>query len=211
MTLEKPNVTSTINQMKPISPWSLYHPFFFKVLEKNPFFQISWNYTPLFFGHDKHRRPIRNGHAFRVLRVCHQRRDRRLDRGGHPENAQFHLAKQGRVIFSLLGRHIFDCEAWKKNFYPQTYEGGFAQYPGAECHGGSTYCAVAAAKLIYLAQRRDAAATSGCEMDRGLVELFAPNATEERHDGVRQSLIRWCVARQTRGFTGRANKPEDSW
>lgn len=30
----------------------------------------------------------------------------------------------------------------------QTYEGGFAAEPGAEAHGGYTYCAVAALRLL---------------------------------------------------------------
>jgi len=49
--------------------------------------------------------------------------------------------------------------------------------------GGSTYCAVAALKLMN-------------EMDAGLLS--------------KQDTIKWCLNRQGSGFHGRANKPEDT-
>eukprot|EP00698_Gefionella_okellyi_P001395 TRINITY_DN11340_c0_g1_i2.p1 TRINITY_DN11340_c0_g1~~TRINITY_DN11340_c0_g1_i2.p1 ORF type:complete len:324 (-),score=44.27 TRINITY_DN11340_c0_g1_i2:105-1076(-) len=64
----------------------------------------------------------------------------------------------------------------------QTYDGGFAQQPGMESHGGSTYCAVAALTLM------------------GKLD-----AVPRRAD-----LVRWCVNKQVGGFQGRTNKPADS-
>lgn len=63
----------------------------------------------------------------------------------------------------------------------QSYDGGIGLYPGAEGHGGSTYCAVAALKLL---DRLDA-----IDVDR---------------------LARWCLRNQGKGFKGRPNKPEDT-
>lgn len=65
-----------------------------------------------------------------------------------------------------------------------TYEGGFALAPGAEAHGGSTYCAIASLAL----------------MDR-LTEL---------DDSSLNTLISWCLHRQVGGFNGRTNKEADS-
>jgi geranylgeranyl transferase type-1 subunit beta len=64
----------------------------------------------------------------------------------------------------------------------RTYEHAFGQVPGAEAHGGSTFCAVAALSLM---NRLD-------ELDH--------------QDG----LIRWCLQRQNEGFNGRPHKPDDS-
>ena len=64
----------------------------------------------------------------------------------------------------------------------QTYEYAFGQVPGAEAHGGSTFCAVAALSL----------------MDR-------LNDLDHQDD-----LIRWCLQRQSEGFSGRPHKPDDS-
>jgi len=71
----------------------------------------------------------------------------------------------------------------------QTYEGGYAQLPGLEAHGGSTYCALACLKIG----------------DR-----------EPKH---KSKLTRWLAMRQERvvdasapscGFAGRVNKIADS-
>ncbi|XP_021345937.1 geranylgeranyl transferase type-1 subunit beta-like [Mizuhopecten yessoensis] len=67
----------------------------------------------------------------------------------------------------------------------QTYEGGIAQGPGLEAHGGSTFCGLAALVL----------------MGR-LEETFS--AKEMKH------LRWWCLARQQTGFQGRPNKPVDT-
>ncbi|CAM4803790.1 unnamed protein product [Rotaria magnacalcarata] len=64
----------------------------------------------------------------------------------------------------------------------QTYEYAFGQVPGAEAHGGSTFCAVAALSLM------------------GRLKDF-----EHQHD-----LVRWCLQRQTEGFNGRPSKADDS-
>ena len=64
----------------------------------------------------------------------------------------------------------------------QTYEHAFGQIPGAEAHGGSTFCAIAALSL----------------MDR---------LNDLKHQ---DDLIRWCLKRQNEGFNGRPNKPDDS-
>ena len=66
-----------------------------------------------------------------------------------------------------------------------TYEGGIAQGPGMEAHGGSTYCAVAALKLMN-------------KLDSALSPIK------------RRRLERWCVNRLNEGFNGRPNKPDDT-
>ncbi|KAJ4459773.1 putative Geranylgeranyl transferase type-1 subunit beta [Paratrimastix pyriformis] len=64
----------------------------------------------------------------------------------------------------------------------QAFDGGFAQEPGLEAHGGSTYCAVAA---LYLMGRLN-------------------------RIGDRERLVQWLLARQVSGFQGRVNKDPDS-
>lgn len=64
----------------------------------------------------------------------------------------------------------------------RSYEFAFGQVPGAEAHGGSTFCAVAALHLLGVLDRLE-------------------------H---REQLIRWCLFRQNQGFNGRPNKPDDS-
>jgi len=65
-----------------------------------------------------------------------------------------------------------------------SYEGAFSQNPEAEAHGGSTYCAVAS---LYLMDKLD------------ILNEFQ-----------KTKLIRWCLNRQTTGFSGRVNKPWDT-
>jgi len=65
----------------------------------------------------------------------------------------------------------------------QTYEGGFAGYPGMEAHGGYTFCGIAALALLGKA--------GSCDIQR---------------------LLRWTANRQTKlegGFQGRTNKLVD--
>jgi len=71
----------------------------------------------------------------------------------------------------------------------QSYDGGIAQGPRQESHGGSTYCAIAA---LHLMGRLD--------------------ALGDEHDGKsrRARLLRWLFDRQSGGFNGRANKPQDA-
>lgn len=64
-----------------------------------------------------------------------------------------------------------------------TYEGGFGQFPEAEAHGGSTFCALASLVLM-----------------KELTSL-SPLQVE--------TMKRWCLDRQQEGFQGRANKPAD--
>lgn len=66
-----------------------------------------------------------------------------------------------------------------------SYEGAFAQCPGAEAHGGSTYCAIASLKLM--SKLEDT--LNKQEIDR---------------------LIRWCINRLDCGFSGRPNKDQDT-
>lgn len=66
-----------------------------------------------------------------------------------------------------------------------TYEGAFAQGPGLEAHGGSTFCAVASLMLM------------GC-----LHTAMSPQQLKR--------LQRWCILRQESGFQGRPNKPIDT-
>lgn len=67
----------------------------------------------------------------------------------------------------------------------QSYDGGIAQGPGLEAHGGSTFCAVAS--LVLMGKLHEA--FSAKELDR---------------------LAHWCIMRQQTGFNGRPNKPTDT-
>lgn len=66
-----------------------------------------------------------------------------------------------------------------------SHEGAFAQCPGAEAHGGSTYCALASLKLMSKVD----GILDAHELDR---------------------LIRWCINRLDVGFSGRPNKDQDT-
>eukprot|EP00043_Microstomoeca_roanoka_P002437 m.38424 g.38424 ORF g.38424 m.38424 type:complete len:352 (-) comp11482_c1_seq1:41-1096(-) len=66
----------------------------------------------------------------------------------------------------------------------QTYEGGFAQGPGQEAHGGSTFCALASLSML--------GALDGLEADR------------------RERVLEWLLRRQQDGFNGRPNKLTDT-
>lgn len=65
-----------------------------------------------------------------------------------------------------------------------TYEGGIAQGPNMEAHGGSTYCAIATLSLL--------------------------NRMDVLSKKQRSKLYRWCCKRLDEGFTGRPNKPSDT-
>ncbi|KAI5190541.1 protein farnesyltransferase subunit beta [Nematocida minor] len=82
--------------------------------------------------------------------------------------------EEGKEIFSELPEIVGNL---------QTYEGGFAASPGEEAHGGYTYCAIAALKIL---------------------ESEIPNEN---------LLKKWLLDRQdaiTHGFNGRTNKGVDS-
>jgi geranylgeranyl transferase type-1 subunit beta len=64
----------------------------------------------------------------------------------------------------------------------QSYDGGFAQGPGEESHGGSTYCALAS--------------------------LWLMNEIPTIKN--KTLLTEWLLLRQNQGFHGRINKPDDT-
>lgn len=64
-----------------------------------------------------------------------------------------------------------------------SHEGAFGQCPGAEAHGGSTYCALASLKLM------------------NKLDML----TKQEKD----TLTRWCLNRFDHGFAGRPNKDLD--
>ena len=64
------------------------------------------------------------------------------------------------------------------------FQGGIAQGPYLESHGGSTYCAVAS---LFLMDRMDTLSASE-----------------------RSQLVRWLVNRQKQGFNGRPDKDDDT-
>ena len=66
-----------------------------------------------------------------------------------------------------------------------SFDGGIAQGPGLESHGGSTFCAVASLTLMD-------------KLDQCL--------SKKQKD----KLIRWCLFRLEDGFCGRPNKPSDT-
>ncbi|XP_020580732.1 LOW QUALITY PROTEIN: geranylgeranyl transferase type-1 subunit beta [Phalaenopsis equestris] len=76
----------------------------------------------------------------------------------------------------------------------QSYDGGFGLVPGAESHGGATYCAVSALHLMgYLETAIISKFSQRCVIDVPL-------------------LVEWSLQRQSvdGGFQGRANKPSDT-
>ncbi|BBN12889.1 geranylgeranyl transferase type-1 subunit beta [Marchantia polymorpha subsp. ruderalis] len=76
----------------------------------------------------------------------------------------------------------------------QSFDGGFGLSPGLEAHGGATYCALAALRLITLYDSSwpsSATLASLIDVDRAM---------------------KWCMNRQAEGggFQGRPNKPADT-
>ncbi|KAG0501356.1 hypothetical protein HPP92_001428 [Vanilla planifolia] len=76
----------------------------------------------------------------------------------------------------------------------QSYDGGFGLVPGAESHGGATYCAVAALNLMGF-----------IEMNI-LIKFSQPFILDIN------LLLGWCLEKQSTdgGFQGRTNKPSDT-
>ncbi|WCJ19586.1 Geranylgeranyl transferase type-1 subunit beta [Euphorbia peplus] len=76
----------------------------------------------------------------------------------------------------------------------QSYDGGFGMVPGAESHGGGTYCAVASLKLMGYIED-DVLSISG---SASIIDL--------------PLLLEWCLQRQAidGGFQGRPNKASDT-
>ncbi|KAI0498310.1 hypothetical protein KFK09_021551 [Dendrobium nobile] len=76
----------------------------------------------------------------------------------------------------------------------QSYDGGFGLVPGAESHGGATYCAVAALHLM------------------GYIETGIISKSSQTLAIDMPLLVEWSLQRQSvdGGFQGRANKPSDT-
>ncbi|XP_020704862.1 geranylgeranyl transferase type-1 subunit beta isoform X2 [Dendrobium catenatum] len=76
----------------------------------------------------------------------------------------------------------------------QSYDGGFGLVPGAESHGGATYCAVAALHLMGY-------------METGIISKLSQTLAIDM-----PLLVEWSLQRQSvdGGFQGRANKPSDT-
>ncbi|KAL1542212.1 protein geranylgeranyltransferase type I [Salvia divinorum] len=89
-----------------------------------------------------------------------------------------------------------DCEKAKEFIRNcQSYDGGFGLIPGAESHGGATYCAVASLKLM------------GFLGEDLLSEKASSNVINV------PLLLDWSLQKQAfedGGFRGRANKPTDT-
>lgn len=88
-----------------------------------------------------------------------------------------------QLLNDWSGIDLDKCAQFIKNSL--SHEGAFAQCPGAEAHGGSTYCALASLKLMSKVEGM----LNPQELDR---------------------LIRWCVSRLDVGFSGRPNKDQDT-
>ena len=69
-----------------------------------------------------------------------------------------------------------------------SYDGGIALVPGLESHGGATYTALAALRLMQLEPEHNAVL--------GVTRCAR--------------LVQWCLARQVGGFQGRVNKDPDT-
>eukprot|EP00249_Psilotum_nudum_P009441 c21940_g1_i3 orf=279-1352(-) len=76
----------------------------------------------------------------------------------------------------------------------QSYDGGFGLSPGLESHGGASYCAIAALKLM------------GHVLPDPVLGISISSILDVT------AIIRWCVQRQSDcgGFQGRLNKPADA-
>lgn len=74
---------------------------------------------------------------------------------------------------------------YRINFNFQSYEGAFAQTPGNEAHGGSTFCAIASLHLLNI-----------------LKDVLSKKQID--------TLRRWCVLKQSTGFQGRPGKAPDT-
>ncbi|KAJ0962369.1 hypothetical protein J5N97_030197 [Dioscorea zingiberensis] len=76
----------------------------------------------------------------------------------------------------------------------QSYDGGFGLVPGLESHGGGTFCAVAALRLM------------------GFIEADALSKSTVATTINVPLLLEWCMQRQgvDGGFQGRANKASDT-
>uniref|UniRef100_A0A0K0ETY6 Geranylgeranyl transferase type-1 subunit beta (inferred by orthology to a human protein) n=1 Tax=Strongyloides venezuelensis TaxID=75913 RepID=A0A0K0ETY6_STRVS len=74
----------------------------------------------------------------------------------------------------------------------KSFHGGFGMRPGLEAHSGSTFCAIASLKLL---------------------GILTPSIIEEGNCLNKidiEETVRFCISRQTIGFSGRVNKNEDA-
>ena len=105
------------------------------------------------------------------------------------------------VIASLLGILTPELCAGVEDWILQcqTYQGGFAGVPGAEAHGGLTYCALGALFLLNSSPEKIRE-----KMDQGQSGVGVGKGFDK--------LVKWCVDRQTDegGFNGRLNKLVDA-
>ncbi|XKL67204.1 hypothetical protein PGB90_010624 [Kerria lacca] len=112
-----------------------------------------------------------------------------LEIGGETDIRGAYCAIAVATITNLETNQLFEkTVSWILSC--QTYEGGFAGYPGLEAHGGYTFCGVAALALLNSAYL--------CDLKALLVKYVG--------------LQRWCVNKQTSfegGFQGRTNKLVD--
>ena len=100
------------------------------------------------------------------------------------------------TLLDLPLRGLDACGALRFIRACQSYEGGFALQPGGEAHGGATYCAIAARRLL---------------SDWFLSKSVGRSEEEDTRDV--HATMRWLVRRQdtvSGGFTGRAGKEADS-
>lgn len=106
-----------------------------------------------------------------------------LHKGGEQDIRGAYLSASIAKMTNVYTESLFDKTAeWIVSC--QSYEGGFAGYPGMEAHGGYTFCGVAALALLNR--------TVLCDTS---------------------SLLRWVANRQMRlegGFQGRTNKLVDA-
>ncbi|RCI03889.1 Geranylgeranyl transferase type-1 subunit beta [Rhizopus stolonifer] len=84
------------------------------------------------------------------------------------------------ILNDWSGINVEKTVAWIRRL--QSYEYGVAQCPHEEAHGGSTFCGVAALKLMG-------------QLDQGIVN--------------KEGMIKWSLERQITGFQGRPNKLPD--
>lgn len=106
-----------------------------------------------------------------------------LHRGGEQDIRGAYCAISVAKVTNIYTDMLFDKTAeWIVSC--QSYEGGFAGYPGMEAHGGYAYCGIASLALLNRTQL--------CDVD---------------------ALLRWCANKQTSlegGFQGRTNKLVDA-
>ena len=106
------------------------------------------------------------------------------------------------IAYMLGDQPIFDVPAVVAYIRScRGYDGGFAQVPGMESHGGSTLCALATLQLTVCTHYFSIAVLCHNVLKGQLDELTADEQQAAQH---------WLVNRQAGGMQGRPNKPEDT-